>query len=105
MSAVSGHKCETPDCDQPATLQCPTCLKIGIQGSFFCNQTCFKGFWKQHKIIHELASECKLSIFTYIFMGYVKFGYLLLANYIYPMQRSNDRRNLVFRLLILIFFQ
>lgn len=49
--------CTTPDCGKKATLQCPGCLKIGIQGSYFCGQDCFKGYWKVHKIIHALASE------------------------------------------------
>lgn len=57
MTSVADHKCETPDCGKKATLQCPTCLKIGIQGSFFCGQECFKGYWKSHKIIHLLASK------------------------------------------------
>lgn len=57
MSAIAGSKCETPNCNKSATLQCPTCLKIGIQGSFFCGQECFKGYWKTHKIIHALASK------------------------------------------------
>lgn len=55
--SVNEHMCETPDCGKKATLQCPTCLKIGIQGSFFCGQECFKGYWKSHKIIHLLASK------------------------------------------------
>ncbi|KAJ3641212.1 hypothetical protein Zmor_027727 [Zophobas morio] len=47
--------CETPGCENGAKLQCPTCLKLGIQGSFFCSQECFKSNWKNHKIIHTLA--------------------------------------------------
>ncbi|KAF2904491.1 hypothetical protein ILUMI_01684, partial [Ignelater luminosus] len=47
--------CETPNCGAPAKLQCPTCIKIGIQGSFFCSQECFKNNWKSHKIIHSIA--------------------------------------------------
>ncbi|KAI8423991.1 hypothetical protein MSG28_002649 [Choristoneura fumiferana] len=47
--------CETPGCKSIAQLQCPTCIKLGIQGSFFCNQDCFKKSWKNHKIIHSLA--------------------------------------------------
>ena len=34
--------CESPGCNQPAKLQCPNCIKLGIQGSFFCAQVdCF----------------------------------------------------------------
>ncbi|KAH8293670.1 hypothetical protein KR054_002644 [Drosophila jambulina] len=50
------QKCETTNCGKEATLQCPTCLKLGIKGSFFCSQPCFKGFWKEHKAIHALAA-------------------------------------------------
>lgn len=37
MSSPLGM-CETPGCMTDASLQCPTCLKIGIQGSYFCSQ-------------------------------------------------------------------
>ena len=30
--------CESPGCNQSAKLQCPTCIKQGIPGSFFCKQ-------------------------------------------------------------------
>lgn len=49
------HGCETENCKNAATLQCPVCLKMGIQGSYFCSQDCFKGSWKAHKVIHLLA--------------------------------------------------
>uniref|UniRef100_A0A182JYB7 Methionine aminopeptidase n=1 Tax=Anopheles christyi TaxID=43041 RepID=A0A182JYB7_9DIPT len=55
MSDMAKHLCVTDDCKKPSTLQCPVCLKMGIQGSFFCSQDCFKGSWKEHKIIHLLA--------------------------------------------------
>lgn len=47
--------CETPGCGAFAKLQCPTCIKLGIQGSYFCSQECFKGNWKFHKELHKLA--------------------------------------------------
>ena len=30
--------CQTEGCDKPAALQCPTCIKLSITGSFFCSQ-------------------------------------------------------------------
>ena len=30
--------CETPGCDEAAKLQCPTCIKLEIKGSYFCSQ-------------------------------------------------------------------
>ena len=40
MAAVAGctRVCETAGCENEARLQCPTCIKLGIQGSFFCSQ-------------------------------------------------------------------
>ncbi|KTW27419.1 methionine aminopeptidase, type I [Pneumocystis carinii B80] len=46
--------CKGVDCNQVAlSLQCPVCLKLGIQGSFFCSQDCFKKNWSFHKEIHS----------------------------------------------------
>lgn len=44
-----------PGCDASAKLQCPTCVQLGIQGSYFCSQDCFKRSWKAHKVIHVVA--------------------------------------------------
>jgi hypothetical protein len=39
-------KCCGTDCENEAgTLQCPTCLKLGVKGSYFCSQECFKKNW------------------------------------------------------------
>lgn len=32
------RECETEGCSKDAKLQCPTCIKLGIQGSYFCSQ-------------------------------------------------------------------
>ena len=55
MAETEGKQCETPGCDNDAKLQCPTCIKLGIAGSFFCSQECFKGYWTQHKAVHKSA--------------------------------------------------
>jgi len=49
------HYCETPGCDKKGSLRCPTCIKLHIQGSYFCSQDCFKGNWNLHKPLHKLA--------------------------------------------------
>lgn len=49
--------CETRDCGKEASLECPTCKKLGIQGSYFCSQPCFKTSWKEHKLVHAIAGE------------------------------------------------
>ncbi|KAL1459508.1 hypothetical protein WDU94_011480 [Cyamophila willieti] len=54
-SELSSRVCETPGCNLVAKLQCPTCVKLGIQGSYFCSQDCFKGNWKSHKVLHKIA--------------------------------------------------
>ncbi|KAK0503229.1 peptidase M24, structural domain-containing protein [Armillaria luteobubalina] len=45
-----------PNGNPPSKLECPTCNKLGIRGSYFCGQECFKAGWKTHKIIHTLAT-------------------------------------------------
>lgn len=52
---TSTGTCESPGCTADAKLLCPTCVQLGIQGSRFCSQECFKANWKSHKIIHALA--------------------------------------------------
>ena len=55
MAEAADKYCETPGCDQEAKLQCPTCIKLEISGSFFCSQECFKGNWGEHKAVHKSA--------------------------------------------------
>ncbi|PNJ35346.1 METAP1 isoform 7, partial [Pongo abelii] len=31
--------------------------KLGIQGSYFCSQECFKGSWATHKLLHKKAKR------------------------------------------------
>lgn len=45
MASAEGKVCQSSGCDKPAKLQCPTCLKLKIEGSFFCSQECFKSNW------------------------------------------------------------
>ncbi|KAK6527081.1 Methionine aminopeptidase 1 [Arthrobotrys megalospora] len=63
MTASDAAKCKGVECTNPAgTLQCPTCLKLGIKNSFFCSQDCFKRSWSNHKQVHKTASEQENSI-------------------------------------------
>eukprot|EP00111_Clytia_hemisphaerica_P008716 TCONS_00025488-protein len=59
MAALVDRICETPACGKPAKLQCPTCIKLNISGSFFCEQTCFKANWKTHKQVHKKVEKDK----------------------------------------------
>lgn len=38
MSSADVRICETFGCNANAPFQCPTCIKLGIPGSFFCSQ-------------------------------------------------------------------
>ncbi|RKP08717.1 peptidase M24, structural domain-containing protein [Thamnocephalis sphaerospora] len=49
---TTGHTCQGNECEKPAKLQCPTCVKLKITGSFFCSQDCFKKNWAAHKAVH-----------------------------------------------------
>ncbi|KAJ8515856.1 hypothetical protein ONZ45_g6788 [Pleurotus djamor] len=64
-----------PNGNPPSKLECPSCNKLGIQGSFFCGQPCFKAGWvrkgflclnvdsdcqcvqKVHKLIHDIVQK------------------------------------------------
>ena len=45
--------CETPDCNNPAKLRCPTCIKMDIEGSYFCNQVSrmYEVYVRSHTVI------------------------------------------------------
>jgi hypothetical protein len=45
--------CATPDCPNPASMQCPTCVKLELTPTYFCGQECFTGYWKFHKMAHK----------------------------------------------------
>lgn len=47
--AASDHTCLAEGCSKTATLQCPTCIKLKIEGSYFCSQDCFKKNWVNKK--------------------------------------------------------
>jgi len=57
MSANATTPCQSDECmngNPPSKLECPTCSKLGIKGSVFCTQECFKKGWKSHKRVHDL---------------------------------------------------
>ena len=46
--------CNGAACQNEANLQCPTCIKLGIEKmGFFCSQECFKSNWLTHKNLHN----------------------------------------------------
>ncbi|SAM01724.1 hypothetical protein [Absidia glauca] len=57
MADFTNQSCQSPDCDKPAKLQCPSCLKLKIEGSFFCSQECFKKNWNTHKAVHKAKKD------------------------------------------------
>ena len=60
---ASERPCATPDCANKATMQCPTCIKLSLEPTYFCGQECFAGFWKFHKLSHKKKEENKDSGF------------------------------------------
>lgn len=47
--------CTTPGCGLPASMGCPTCIKLGLPKALYCTQDCFKRNWAQHKGVHKVA--------------------------------------------------
>jgi len=58
MTTASEGKrmCIGVDCPNEAgTLQCPTCLKLGLKESYFCSQDCFKRSWVCTLPLHQFS--------------------------------------------------
>jgi methionyl aminopeptidase len=55
--ASSGHICSSSGCEAEAKLSCPSCIKLGIKGYYFCTQVCFKNNWKEHKSVHKSVAN------------------------------------------------
>ncbi|KAI1075902.1 methionine aminopeptidase 1 [Whalleya microplaca] len=80
-------KCLGVDCRNDAgALQCPTCLKMGVNDSYFCSQDCFKKNWNQHKTLHRAAQVTGFynPFPTYSFTGSVRPVYPLSAKRTVP---------------------
>jgi len=81
--------CTTPNCGKIAILSCPTCIKLGIPPSKFCNQICFKSYWDEHKILHKTIKSVRAikdpSIMPIEFKGYYFTGLLR------PYQKTSKR--------------
>merc|ERR1719336_1197868 len=52
--------CATTGCMKPGKLCYPICLKNKIS-VMFCDQACFKSFYKRHKIAHKLLERTKVA--------------------------------------------
>lgn len=50
---VKVNRCQNPQCNKPATLKCPTCIKKKLPNSYFCGKECFQAFWPIHKLYHK----------------------------------------------------
>lgn len=49
-------------CPKPASLRCPTCVKLEIDAvdlSYFCSQECFRNSWSVHKELHKASSQLR----------------------------------------------
>ncbi|CDO94051.1 unnamed protein product [Kluyveromyces dobzhanskii CBS 2104] len=53
-SKITSSRCASLQCGKTtdSLLKCPICLKQGIE-SVFCEESCFKGGYKQHKALHS----------------------------------------------------
>ena len=54
---AAAHTCAHRECSKPAAMQCPTCLKLQLDPTFFCSQECFKDLWNMHKLTHKKRDE------------------------------------------------
>lgn len=85
MSSTS-RTCLGVGCEKEAdALQCPTCIKLGIKGSFFCSQECFKKSWSEHKALHKSQTTGVYNPFpAFHYSGPVRPVYPLSAKRVIP---------------------
>ncbi|KAJ7582743.1 peptidase M24, structural domain-containing protein [Mycena floridula] len=81
-AAVLCQSSTCPNGNPPSRLECPTCNKLGIRGSFFCGQECFKSgsscsnsIQKSHKKIHDLLQQSSESSNDGTYNPFPSFGY------------------------------
>lgn len=67
MEKILEKACSTPGCGKGSTLQCPTCVKLGLPPSYFCSQECFKNFWPIHKFVHLKGRKYLKIIYPFFF--------------------------------------
>lgn len=78
--------CRGVNCNQVATkLQCPVCLKLGIQGVFFCSQDCFKKNWNIHKSMHKTEDPICSPSSTLTYNPFPNFVYTGTLKACYPL--------------------
>lgn len=66
---VENNICSSIGCNKLAKLACPTCLKLLLLPSRFCDQECFKKSWNDHKNIHKIEKN-KDVLLPLNFIGY-----------------------------------
>ncbi|KDR81580.1 hypothetical protein GALMADRAFT_58894 [Galerina marginata CBS 339.88] len=100
--ASSGVLCQSNSCpngNPPSRLECPTCSKLGIRGSFYCGQECFKAgcelpasSQKTHKIIHDLAKTggANLTISDGTYNPFVNYAFTGLVRPVYPLSPNRE---------------
>ncbi|XP_065224745.1 methionine aminopeptidase 1 [Planococcus citri] len=90
-TAIASRTCETAECNLPAKLQCPTCVKLGIQNSYFCSQACFKGSWKTHKLIHKLIENAETEKNSNDYLSYNPWPYYQFTGKLRPFPQTMRR--------------
>lgn len=79
------RKCLSADCENDAgSLQCPTCLKLGIKDSYFCSQDCFKKNWGTHKSMHKQENK------TGYYNPFPNFSYTGALRPVYPLSPRRE---------------
>ncbi|CAG8889908.1 unnamed protein product [Penicillium egyptiacum] len=81
------NKCSGADCNNKAgSLQCPTCLKLGIKGSYFCAQDCFKRNWSTHKAnIHKTKSDTNRRVASGLYNPFLAYPFSGSVRPVYPL--------------------
>eukprot|EP00049_Salpingoeca_infusionum_P025307 m.18513 g.18513 ORF g.18513 m.18513 type:complete len:395 (-) comp7892_c0_seq1:2267-3451(-) len=73
---MASKVCAGVDCGAEGKMRCPTCVKLGLtNGSYFCNQACFKRNWATHKLVHKSAKAAKQPDISEVQLSYPGFQF------------------------------
>jgi len=89
-SSNNSRICSRPGCGKSANMSCPTCIKLGIPPSLFCDQNCFKSYWTIHKSIHKLIENKSNDIIDKSSLPREFIGYKFTGS-LRPYQKSSTR--------------
>lgn len=63
--SLANRTCETAGCNSSANLQCPTCIKLGIPGSYFCSQVSINALMRNIMYFPNIRFDDEMNLYSF----------------------------------------